>query len=414
MKLSKVLINIPKIEVALLLGSQGAQYLASFAIIKILASNYSVENFGLYNLVLTASFVLSMFPFTAFDQILNREITMSEGLKKGLGSYFTAYGFLLIITHIIFISCFFVLPQRLSDIVGVIILFSITNIIKTTTLGTLNFTGNRKGFNLLKIVDNAARVLIVAFYYKYNDVSTLFFYLSIENIILVIFWSIIYRNFIGSIDLKKIIPTLKLLLTASVPLLIWAPFEMIQNNLYIYFLEYNGYKNDVGYFSFFNNLSLVLPAGIAGLLNTYMLPRLYGKTRTLTFDAVKQFLFKFVMIYLVLVIVSYVFLRFNLTFVLKFISKPEYLSQTNLFDWFYAANLLFNTSLIVTNIFFAYGQQKYLIVVKTIPGLVALINLLIFTPTYGLNCMTWIFLSVSIIQLIILMLSFRKLKLKLI
>jgi len=414
MRLNKVLINIPKTEVALLLASQGSQYLSSFAIIKILASNYSVENFGLYNLVLTACFVLSMFPFTAFDQILNREITMNEGAKKGLGTYFTGYGLLLIITHVIFLTCLFLLPKRLSDVIGVIILFSITNIIKTTSLGTLNFTGNRKGFNLLKIIDNAARVIIVAAYYRYNDVSTLFFYLSLENIILVVFWGIIYRNFIGSFNLKKTIPTLKLLLVASAPLLIWAPFEMIQNNLYIYFLEYNGFKNDVGYFSFFNNLSLVVPAGIAGLLNTYMLPRLYEKTKIQSFEAVNRFLLKFVMTYLVLVILSYVLIRFNLVVVLKFISKPEYLSQAKLFDWFFAANLLFNTSLIVTNIFFAYNQQKYLIVVKTFPGLIALISLLIFTPTYGLYCMTWIFLGVSIIQLIILTLSFHKLKQKLI
>jgi O-antigen/teichoic acid export membrane protein len=398
--------------------SQIVGLLSSIVFIKLVSHYTSVAEYGIYSLVLSIAAFVALFPFTPFDQAVSRYV--SEYKDKGnFAENYTNIIFLYSILSILLImgSLLFypwiktILPEELRNMYGIIIIFILTSILRTTLLNIENFDRKRKTVFYSRILEGVFRIVLIIFLINY-------FRLTASNILGIVSL-IFFINIVGLLVLRHkefvlkglSFPLLKInfhnFYNFSSPLLIWAVFSWVQLYVVIWFLEYYTSTKEVGYFNLLNTIAIIIPTQVIGVIGTYIVPIMYQKEKSnkgYTKQKVKEITFYLAIFFSLITL----FLFFFHNFVVGVLSSSKYVVYSWMLPYLFIASSLFNIALVWTYEFFVYKQTKRLLFPQIMPAVVSIFCCYFFIPRFGLESVIYILLFSSFLYLLLVSLqSFR-------
>ena len=267
--------------------------LASFIFIKLVSHYATVADYGLYSLALTIAGLIGLFPFSVFDQAVNRYIPIYQSeneYPKNYTNILLIYGGMIAIYLLLFFSIKdfikFAVPRDILSISWALILYTIFNIIRITLLNIENTNRNRYVLACSKVFEGVARIiLLVSFICYYANPLNASVLLNLTTFVFVLnSIYLLYRNrfelTLTGITLSTTKKNLAYYFKFSAPLFIWSGFSWLQSFLPIWFLKFYGVDNSdflVGQLAMLNTIGALVPAQLVGVISMYIIPIVYQK-----------------------------------------------------------------------------------------------------------------------------------------
>jgi O-antigen/teichoic acid export membrane protein len=375
-------------------GLQLIQMAAGLIYIKLLASNLPPAQYGAYTLYITAASLFGMLPITALDQAIYREAAKPYARIK-LERLIRCYYSLVAIIALVEIPVFIVLLKlnssfSLTEICAIAIPFAILSTLKNSLIGLINYRHFKTHSFALKAVENTLKIaLVVPFIpliHRLNNgggVATM-----TQTIICLVLIVYIGRHaqfgvtFKRKITLRQIQAIYARTIVYARPLITWAVFGYLQNNVYYWMMERHGERVELGIFSMMHNLSFVFPSIFIGLITTYATPRFFHNGLSKQTDHelfwLKVFAFFALSGYTLFVAV------FSRPLI-ALIGHPAYLPYSHLLAYMSVVMSVYHFSMLSTFRFYIAEKPSRLLLANILPGAMSLPVVYWMDMSHGLN-----------------------------
>lgn len=379
-------------ELRLVAFSQMIQLFGGVVLVKLLAVLLTKSDYGYYSLALSIFTLVSIMPFTAFDQGVARYISVykeKHTLKKYYINIFVIYISILLVYLILFYSTrnLFNLSNEWFNISGILSIFIITEIFKTTIFSIETASRDRKLVTFQKLFEYCGKIALIYIVYKYFqlDIKSLFFVYSIININIIVYSLIKNKDNIefSSINKKNITALSRDILLFSYPLLTWALFGWFQNMSNRWLL--NAFLNEsiVAEFSMLSSMALLPPNAILGIVNGFIIPIIYERENTERGYARKTLnvLLPVVgLIYGCMIIFTFIFNKQ----IILILADAKYIKNAWMLPYMLISGCIFTLSMMSTYEIFAHKKTKKLILPNIIPGISSMLFGYFAIKYYGL------------------------------
>lgn len=362
-------------------------------LIKLLATILSKETYGYYSLVTSITALIVMLPFSALMQGVSRYISIYQNKFK-YSEFFT----IVVLLHLFIIFVYLILSvvfnntytvsSYWNDIYYLIVVFSISEIIKILFRTINNTNRERKNLAVSIFIEFALKIVVVSLlYYNYKiDIKYLLIVFIVANIFATLVMSYKSKNFI-SFKLLKIreskIFILRIWLFAS-PLVIWAIFGWLRDMSNRWYLDYFLDKEQVALFAMMSSIAMIAPNALMGLIGGFFVPILNQKENK-TKGHTRQFLFKLIPIVFIIFIFSFIVTYIFKNEIILIIADEKYLVISWMLPWMFLTFCMYSLSMMATYEIFAHKQTKKLIWSSIIPGIISIVCGYFLIKEYGIN-----------------------------
>ncbi|ATH06710.1 hypothetical protein BIY24_01775 [Halobacteriovorax marinus] len=381
-------------EFFLVIAARFIQLLGSFLVLKILSTQLTIIEFGHYSLVLSILTLISLLPFSAFDQGVVRYVSIYR--DKGIFNYFYSNCFIpyfaLLAVYTLFwivLSQTVLLDSYWSTILWALPVFISSEIIKTSYL-MIEYFDRERLFTLVTIsIEFSLKCLspiAIKFYSKSLSTLDVLSVFAVINllILLMTFYKRRQSLRISLIKTKYIRIFNSRIFKFSYPLLTWAIFGWLQSMGNRWFLNLYSTKEMVAKYSLLSSVANIPTTAIIAIVSGYIVPIIYQKENEKRGFASSFLKITIPSLSVILTCFVVIFHLFSYE-IITIISNENYASISK-----YLPVLLFSNSLVIladisTYEIYAHNQTRRLIRSKIFPGMFSLIFGLILTKNYGLH-----------------------------
>lgn len=361
-------------ELRLVVTTQVIQLAGTLGFTKVLAVYLGKEAYGFYALIMSIVTLISMVPYTAFDEGAARYLSVYEDkgiIPQRLVNIPVLYGliyFIYIVTGAIIYP--FVIDEWQILLLPVLAL-TLLEVLKNTFLKFENNRRNRGFVTYSKIFEFSVKIAATFLLAQWFDLSVL----KILLLLILIDLSIGVAEYvirrtdyrISSISSTNLKSTAKDLFNFSWPLIIWSVFAWFQNMSNRWIIDLLMDKEAVAEFSILSSISLLPSTAITGVLGAFLLPIIYEKTNNdpkfawATIKKITPFQFA---LYTALIFGSVLFS----SQIVSLLSSSKYQDAAWMLPYMMLGTSLFAIVQVSTYEIFALKATKKLILSTIIPG----------------------------------------------
>ncbi len=385
----------------------------SLLVLKMLTNYLSINQFGIYSLILSLLALVSILPFNSFSQSYIRLFSFYHRKRSVSEFIYVARKWFMTFTllyAVLTMSIIFIFSSDYDwKLVLISYIFFMTEVLKTTLRGIINSSRNRKDVVLSSLIEIILKLFLIY-------IINIFYILNIYLVVFIFITSNVFSIFplrlnVPKKPIKKFESIIeKRIVSFSLPLIVWGGFGWARDMSNRWYLEQFVDTSSVAIFTVLASVALILPTAIQSLVNAYYIPILYEKVNDKT-TSISDFFDKFA--------IRYIFVFFILFFILKLYSKEiislfassEYTFYSAFLPWMMIAYSLYVLSSIMALEIFAAKKTSYLLIPNIVPGVISILLGYFMINTYGLNGALYSYLATYLLYAILMFIcvySFRK------
>ena len=373
LKRIKAFIENIGIELFATCAAQGIYILQSVIQNKIFTTCFSSSVFGTWSLLMSIYTLVSMLPFTAFDQGVNRvaaecRIEKKEKELYGLITILYMGGFVgyFILFFFVGVFCEWEFIEREYFVLFMLYIFS--EIIKNTFVLIDNAYRNKCRVLIIRLFELVSRGILLVYLHSIDSfkITNVLFVLVITNVLVILYqWArlhmiILWWDRIHSREIfKKIV-------SFSLPLMTWAVFGWMQNMISRWYLDAFLDLEAVASYSVLTSISYFVPNAIYSIFSASISPIVYERNTKFTRGSLLKYIScvaGIISLYVVLVCVFGKQIIILLTDV-KYVHINEYLPLTTISASLYVLSMLSTIEI------FRRNQTKKLLLSTIMPGMI--------------------------------------------
>lgn len=339
---------------------------------KIFTSFFSTDIYGKWALLLSIYTLISMLPFTAFDQGVNRvasdcrnnnqERTLYNLISLVYGIGFLLYTIILGIIYLIQKEDFFA-----SGCYIVFMVYTSTEIIKNTFILIDNAYRNRIRVFNIRLFELVSRCILLFVLYKVNAfaIFNVLLVLGLTNVGIIIYQQLYFHMFSRIIVDDNVRNLCRKILKFSLPLMTWAVFGWMQNMISRWYLDAFLDLNAVAMYSVLTSLSYFVPSAIYTIFNAYITPIVFEKNASFTRSKLFKYMGAVGVLELCYVTIVVVFGKY----IILILTSSAYLQILDYLPFTTISACLYVLSMLSTIEIFRRNETKKLLMSTIAPGL---------------------------------------------
>ncbi len=398
-------------ELLVVIITQFIVVLTSFINVKLMTNVLTVGDYGLYNIVLSFSFLFSLIPFSSFDQAVARYWYEYHDKKIYFTNIIIIYLFFIIVCCIFsFFLVYIIRIDFLNDIKMLfvwVLFFSILNVMRNFLLNIENNKRNRKSVLLSRLLEGVLKILFLylLFVYGKNCVSVrnilvlvcIIYVIDITRLLIINSSNFDFKYF-NYVVLREIYDKLN---HFSMPLLKWAFFGWFTLNAPLWIVKNFFPKDILGYYSFYNNLAILIPSQVVSIFGSFLLPVYYEKfnDNKKNISQIQKMIFMFLLPFFIITFFIIKQFGFKLTTIL---SNINYVTEVWMLEILYICYVVFYCGQFFTIEIFVYKRTDTLLLANIIPSLI--IGVSIFFVNNKVYCL-FVFIFISYLSYFLLVLN---------
>lgn len=337
---------------------------------KIFTNFFSTNVFGEWSLLMSVQTLISMIPFTAFEQGVfkfahqyrekDEEVFYSSiTFVYILG--FTVYIIFFGVGHIINDSDIFQMPYLMPFLIYVF-----TEIYKNTFVVIDNAYRNRKRVFIIRITEFVIRVLfmMILFILSIFTIKNVLIIMILSNILTYIIQSPLFSKIHLKIDWSAFKKIWNEIIIFAMPLLIWAIFGWMQNMISRCYLGLLLDYESVAMYSVLTSISFFVPNAIYAVINTYIMPIAFTKSKG--FTRIKML--KYISLVGGIMVIYFVFILFGGKYLLLILTAEKYLTVLKYLPFTTASSIIYVLAMLSTVEIYRRGETKKLLFSTILPG----------------------------------------------
>ncbi|WP_028535904.1 lipopolysaccharide biosynthesis protein [Paludibacterium yongneupense] len=368
-------------KILVIAGLQLIQMAAGLIYIKLLASNLPPAQYGAYTLYLTAASLFGMLPITALDQAIYREAAKPYArvkLERLIRCYYSLVAFVTLAETPLFIILLKLNSSfSLAEVCAIAVPFAILSTLKNSLIGLINYRHFKTHSFALKAVENTLKIALILplipLIHRFDNGGSVATLTQTVICILLILYIVRHARFgivfKRRIRLRQVQAIYRRTIVYAKPLITWAVFGYLQNNIYYWVMERHGERVELGIFSMMHNLSFVFPSIFIGLITTYATPRFFhnGISRQTDRELFWLKIFAFIMLGCYTLFVT-IFAHP----LIALIGHPAYLPYAHLLAYMSTVMAIYHFSMLSTFRFYIAEKPSRLLLANILPGAASL------------------------------------------
>lgn len=395
--------NLLKAEFLFTLFGQLIPMIGSVIILKQLAVYLDSSDYGLYALITSVIALLMVFPFGSLLQGISRYVPIyaqRRSLPLFLSKVFFHYTIIALIVlliasvvYLFFISLDFSLFVTMA-------LFSTTTILKSFFLAINNSQRERKSIFWANSNEYIIKIFILFIIYHYfnlevNSVLQIFILSEVLSIIILYIFGNQKINLQIVFDKKDKIIFLKVLNFSS-PLIFFALLGWLRDMSGRWYIHHFMNLEQVGIFTMLASISMIVPAGLQGIIGAYIIPIIYEKNN---FDKnyTKNLLIKIISAYMAAIFFFFILLHIYHSEIVHIVSDAKYAYYSWMLPWLFLAYGIYSASIMSTYEIYAHKEVKKLFFPFFLSGIFALGAGYLLILNFGINGALYNFIGTYII-----------------
>ena len=339
---------------------------------KIFSTLFSTEAYGKWALLISVYTLVSMLPFSAFNQGVYR-IAYKCRENKEEGQLYSC----IIFSHFGLFLFYSLLFLGLHQIQGdkyfahdysiIFCAYTFSEILKNAWVTIDNSYRKRKHVFKLRVIDLLSRLLLfyVLYYYKQFDIRNVLIVLIITNGFILLIQRDYFRKLTFQINNQTFKNITKEIVLFSMPLLIWAVFSWMQNMISRWYLDEFMDIKAVANYAILTAMASFFPNIFYGIINSFVMPIVYAKQQKIS----RTLLLKFLGGILAVLLVYLVFVVFGGRYIITIFSDSKYIEVVNYLPLMTLTTIVYVTAQLSTVEVFRLGQTKRLLIPSILPGL---------------------------------------------
>lgn len=381
---------------------------------KLLAVYFSKLDYGNWSLLLSIYVLISMIPFTAFDQAIAK-LTYSK-INSDEQYYFTNNVYLgyLLLFLMYFIALISLTPALfantiLSTFFAYFMLYTFSEILKNSLLVMDNASRNRLRVMLLRLFELLFRsiLLIVLGLTDNFNINNVLIIFMIGNIILILTSYRKFNTFFNYIKINKFKELFKEILTFSYPLVIWAVFGWLQNMINRWYLDYYLNPEIVAAYTILVSLSFFFPNAIYGIINNFFMPYIFSKNTKSSFS----FYIKYILIVGLFLSLYTIFVAFLREYLVLILADSKYLEISSYIPFLTLSSSIYIIAMLSTFEIYRSGETKLLLFPTILSGLIPAIAGFFLINHFGfIGAIMNYFLGQMVYSILVLYISYRHIR----
>lgn len=395
--------NVLKAEFIFTLLGQIIPMIGSVIILKQLAVYLNSSDYGLYALITSVIALLMVFPFGSLLQGISRYIPIyaqRRSLQLFLSKVFFHYSFIIFITFLASSLIYLLFIQLEFSLFLTMSVFATTTILKSFFLAINNSQRERKSIFLANANEYGIKifVLFMIYHYLHMDVQSIFQIFILSEILSIIILYIFGNQKIRIrmvFDKKDKIIFLKVLNFSS-PLIFFALLGWLRDMSGRWYINHFMSLEEVGIFSMLTAISMIIPAGLQGIIGAYIIPIIYEKNHH-DKHYTKNLLLKIIPAYMAIIFFFFIVLYFFHSEIVHIVSDAKYARYSWMLPWLFLTYGIYSSSILSTYEIYAHKEIKKLFFSFFLSGIFALIMGYILIFHFGINGALYNFIGTYLI-----------------
>jgi O-antigen/teichoic acid export membrane protein len=366
--------------------------LGVFITTKILTNVLSKADYGYYALALSIVTLISMLPFSAFDQAVMRYISIykdNNEYKERYSSIIGIYLAIFLIYTFIFTVSFRVIkiPHPWNDLFTILMFYLVFYTLSNTVKSIERANRNTLSILISNLFDLTAKIGVLIFLWKIDELTirSTFTAFGIIFAIVVIYFGAVKNKFsLKLIDLKIFRRTFIELYHFSYPLIVWASFGWLQNMINRWYLNYFIGSESVADFALMSSLVLTGINSFSGIVNSYVIPIIYQRENTekgFARKTVNRIIPKVIMFYTAV----FVILVFFNKEIILLLADSNYMNSSWMLPIMFLASSIYSVGMMTTFEIYSDKKTKKLILSSITPGLFSLVGGFFLIKEFSIN-----------------------------
>ena len=366
----KNLVNYHKTEFILTGLAQIVYMSQSLVQNKLFAVYFDTDGFGLWSLLVSVYSLISMLPFSATDQGVQR---IAPGFKKD-GREKSLYSMLLL-TYAVFFSVYmclgvgyhFFFSDNVSISVTLFLLYAFSEVLKNAYISIDNVYRNRKRVLYVRLIDFGSRFvffLLLGFLHHFT-INNVLIILVVTNIAVLLllkeFWTLLELK----IDKDLFKGFLKNVFRFAMPLMTWAIFSWMYNMIGRWYLDALVDKTGVAMYSMLMSISFFIPNAFYTIVATYIMPIVYSKEENLG----KKRLGALLLLVFGVLLIYQLFICFLGKYLILILADSKYLPITGYLPYTTLSSIIYVVGMLSTVEVYRQGKTSKLLIPSIAPGI---------------------------------------------
>jgi O-antigen/teichoic acid export membrane protein len=368
--------------------NQAVLMLGSLFVLKLLTNYLSVDQFGIYSLILSVMALVAILPFNSVSQANIRYFSIYQNKRKLPEFIHLARKWFVLFSF--FYGLLFLISALLLNydwkLLTTIYFLIIAEVAKTSLRGIVNSARKRKNVAISGLIEFTLKLVLIYLAYKYIGLNI---YWTIAIFIVANMFSIypVWVSFIRTTKkpkdkFKNILE--KRMFWFSLPLIIWGVFGWARDMSNRWYLEWFVDTESVAIFTVLASIALILPTAIQSLVNAYYIPIIYQKENKQPGYTAK-FMNRFAIYFVVFSSFLAFFLSIFSSEVVVLFSSAVYVDYAPALTWMVFAYSLYILSSIMAIEVFAAKKTFYLLLPNIVPGIISMLLGYYMIKKYGLD-----------------------------
>jgi len=355
---------------------------------KLLATYLTKSVFGEWSILLSIFVLISMLPFSAFDQAIAR---MAYAKLRSSDKYYFVNS-----TYVVYLLMYIVyaLLTKLAVetlFVGSIldifyypfIAYAFSEILKNSLLIMDNASRNRVRAFFTRLWEAAYRTLALGamIYFEILSIENILFAFSVGNMLSIITSYKKFGAIVPFIKYEKTVDVYKEIILFSYPLMIWALFGWSQNMINRWYLNIFLDTEAVAKFTILISISFFLPNALYGIVNNFFIPIVFSRGTKSTVSFYKKYLGLMGAILLCYVII----ISFTCKYLVLFLADSKYIEIAPKIPLISITSSLYVLAMLSTFEVYRSGDVKILLLPTVLSGAIPMVLGLIIVRHFGFN-----------------------------
>lgn len=355
---------------------------------KIFTSFFSTDIYGKWALILSIYTLISMLPFTAFDQGVNRVAAECKSNNQDRSLYnliSLVYGVGFFLYTILLGSVYLIQEENFfaSGCFIVFMFYTSSEIFKNIFILIDNAYRNRIRVFNIRLFELVSRCVLLFVLYRINafTIFNVLLVLGLSNVCIIIYQQL-YFHMLSKLRLDENGKVLfNKILKFSLPLMTWAIFGWMQNMISRWYLDAFLDLNAVAMYSVLTSLSYFVPSAIYTIFNAYITPIVFEKNQS--FSRAK--LLKYMGAVGILELFYVVFVVIFGKYIILILTNSKYLPVVDYLPYTTISACLYVLSMLSTIEIFRRNETKKLLMSTIIPGLLMATVGFFLVKSFGFN-----------------------------
>lgn len=371
--------------------AQGTQLIAGVLLVKILTSQLSLADYGLFALIMAVSAFVLTIPFTAIQQGFYRYRSVyNQKNRKGefyscmllgvslLIALYTALAYLVLIN--------IDLDKQWVNLFSLIAMLVISEVYKIFTRSIANADRQRKIYAhsiITEFVIKCGLLLAISFLWEAMSITIILIVYASANLISAVICIYPYIKTISSVNIKRFKIVWQRVLLFSSPLLLWAGFGWLRDMSMRWFLELYTNTEQVAIFTALSSIALMVPMIMQSVIGAYFIPIMYEQAKQ--GDKVKKQLKQLINSLLAIGLLLFILINLCSPLILELLTDHKYVQYAWALPWMFISYYLFCCGMInATSLLVDFKPEK-LFIPNLLSGCIVLLSGLFVVEHYGLS-----------------------------